>query len=254
MPTGAVGFEMGLTPKTRSLKRASQDSSGTSLLKSFKLAHSQLIILLTVITITVITITSHLMGQATVAAQEATPVYVDIDTAGVHQPAIDTLKEGGFFDGTECGVQRFCPNDPMTRWVMAVWLIRAHYGTDNIGDTNSTFADVDDLLWWAPHTQRLAELGITQGCDVFPLRYCPQDTVTRAQMASFLVRYLNLDPAPSAGFTDTENNVHATNIDAIAAAGITKGCATQPLRYCPDHPVTRGQMATFLLRAFNTQP
>lgn len=233
----------------RRLNRASRDSSGTHHRRLFSIRYNQLLVLLTIVTISF-----HLIGSSTVAAQQPTPVYVDIDTAGVHQPAIDTLKEGGFFDGTECGVQRFCPNEPMTRWVMAVWLIRAHYGADNVGDTNSTFADVDDLLWWAPHTQRLAELGITQGCDVFPLRYCPQKTVTRAQMASFLVRYLNLDHAPSAGFTDTGNNVHAANINAIAAAGITSGCATQPLRYCPDRPVTRGQMATFLLRAFNIQP
>ena len=33
------------------------------------------------------------------------------------------------------------------------------------------------------------------------------------------------------------------------AAGVTSGCATDPLRYCPDRDVTRGQMAVFLLRA-----
>jgi len=188
-----------------------------------------------------------------IAQEQTTREYIDIDDAGVHQPAINALKDGGFFDGTECEVGVFCPKEPMTRWVMAVWLMRAEYGSDNLGDTYPLFTDVNQDLWWAPHVLRLAELGITQGCAVFPLRYCPDEPVTRAQMASFLARYLNLDPSPPAGFADTTRSVHAAAIDSIAAAGITKGCATQPLRYCPDEPVTRAQMATLLYRALDTR-
>lgn len=73
-------------------------------------------------------------------------------------------------------------------------------------------------------------------------------------MATFLTRALNLDPASQAGFTDTEGNVHAAGIDALASAGITVGCATDPLRYCPDQPVTRAQMATFFHRALTLHP
>ena len=55
------------------------------------------------------------------------------------------------------------------------------------------------------------------------------------------------DPA---GFADVAaRSVHAAAIDALYAAGITTGCATEPLRYCPDQPVIRAQMATFLTRA-----
>ena len=71
-------------------------------------------------------------------------------------------------------------------------------------------------------------------------------------MASFLVRALNLDQASSAGFVDVDpGSVHARAIDALAAAGVTLGCGTDPLRYCPDEPVTRAQMASFLVRALN---
>ena len=95
---------------------------------------------------------------------------------------------------------------------------------------------------------------ITLGCATNPPRYCPDRSVTRAQMASFLVRALQLPPAPTpAGFTDTEGNTHQANIDTLAAARITLGCDTDPLRYCPDQPVTRAQMATFLHRALNYQ-
>ena len=94
--------------------------------------------------------------------------------------------------------------------------------------------------------QRLAELRVTEGCATSPARYCPDNPVTRGQMATFLARAFDLEPAPTAGFFDTFGHVHAANIDALAAVGITAGCAAEPARYCPNGLVTRGQMATFL--------
>ena len=76
--------------------------------------------------------------------------------------------------------------------------------------------------------ERLAELGVTTGCATGPARYCPHDSVTRAQMATFLTRAFDLDPASSFGFVDTEGNTHVASIDALAAAGVTAGCATGP--------------------------
>ena len=68
-------------------------------------------------------------------------------------------------------------------------------------------------------------------------------------MATFLVRAFGLETAGTAGYADTDGHTHEANIDALTTAGITAGCATDPPRYCPDQPVTRGQMATFLARA-----
>ena len=116
-----------------------------------------------------------------------------------------------------------------------------------LGDiTGHQFAD--EIVW-------LAEQGITRGCSQQPLRYCPQDPVTRAQMATFLTRALNLQtPQQPAGFQDVNPaSVHAPSIEALYAERITLGCAQQPLRYCPQDPVTRAQMATFLTRALNLQ-
>ena len=72
-----------------------------------------------------------------------------------------------------------------------------------------------------------------------------------SQVASFLQRAFRLSPAVPAGFTDTGGNTHELDIDALAGAGITAGCGAVPLRYCPDRPVTRAQMATFLHRALD---
>ena len=182
--------------------------------------------------------------------EPADEIFSDIaDTPSVHRRAVQTLSDEGVLDGTGCGRGRLCPQDHLLRWEMAVWLVRVvDDGVDPLPTGRSRFSDVDADEWWSPHVERLAELGITEGCTTEPLSYCPDQPVTRAQMASFLVRAFKLPRAGSAGFVDTAGSVHARNIDAIYAAEITIGCATIPLTYCPDQSVTRAQMASFLIR------
>ena len=193
-----------------------------------------------------------LVAAAIVAMGALAAAGFDDDEGTVHEPAIDALADLGVVAGTECGTDLICPGGEIERRVMAVWLVRA------LGESPSTtptrFADVDADAWWAPYVERLAELRVTQGCATGPARYCPNRSLTRGQMATFLARAFDLEPAPAAGFFDTFGHVHAANIDALAAAGITAGCATEPARYCPDDPVTRGQMATFLARALGLVP
>ena len=185
---------------------------------------------------------------APAAAQGASGAFSDDDGAYYEAP-FDALAERGILAGTECAEGQICPDDPIERSTMAVWLGRALTGSEP-ADTGATrFADVDAGHWTVPHIERFAELGVTQGCATDPLRYCPDDNVTRDQMAAFLVRAFDLDDAPSAGFADTAGHYFETEIDQVAAARITLGCASQPLRYCPNQDVTRGQMATFIARA-----
>lgn len=175
--------------------------------------------------------------------------FSDTDEAAVHREAIEALDDAGILRGTGCGTQRLCPNDPLPRWAMAVWLVRALDGRDPPHTPTPRFADVPAGWWWRPHVERLAELGVTRGCAREPARFCPQEPVSRAQMASFLQRAFRLTPAPSAGFTDTAGNTHESAIDALAETRITTGCEAVPSRYCPSRTVSRAQMATFLHRA-----
>ena len=104
---------------------------------------------------------------------------------------------------------------------------------------------VDDIIW-------LAEEGITRGCNP-PAndQFCPDRTVTRGQMAAFLVRFLDLTAIdPTISFTDTGGNIFEQDILKLATAGITRGCNAEGTEFCPDRGVTRGQMAAFLVRAF----
>ena len=173
--------------------------------------------------------------------------YLDV-TGGVHQPGIEVLAQRELFEGTLCGDGMFCPNEPIKRSTVAVWLIRA-LQVEPTALSTSRFADVDADDWWAPYVERLAELEVTVGCKRDPLRYCPDSSVTRAQMASFLVRAFGVEPGMSADFTDIEGTSHTSNINALAAARITAGCKKIPLSYCPSKAVTRAQMATFMARA-----
>ena len=117
-----------------------------------------------------------------------------------------------------------------------------------------TFVD-DDNNTHEGMIEAIVSLGITAGCDPQDLaRYCPDESVTRAQMASFLMRALSLPPGPER-FADDDGSVHEAGVNAVAAAGITLGCdPNDPVRFCPETPITRGQMAAFLQRAFELDP
>ena len=196
---------------------------------------------------------------------EADEGYSDIADAGGHRQNVEALQERGILEGTECDPGEFCPTEPIQRWVMAVWLVRAVDDAEPDPAGSSRFSDVDAGEWWLPYVERLADLEITVGCAVEPARYCPTDPVTRQQMASFLVKAFHLEPAPMASlqvrasplaptpvnrFIDvSEGNSHLAAINVLAAAGITAGCGREPARFCPGDATTRAQMATFLARA-----
>jgi hypothetical protein len=122
------------------------------------------------------------------------------------------------------------------------------------GETGTTgsFADTAGSVF-ANDIEWLADSGITSGCNP-PANtlFCPDDPVTRGQMAAFLHRALpDLDDSgPISNFADTSGSVFKADIDWLAATGVTRGCNPPTNnRFCPDDPVTRGAMAAFLVRA-----
>ena len=188
-------------------------------------------------------------GSGLVAAVSG---FSDVGEGSVHAPAVEALASEGVFEDTECGPGLFCPGEPILRWEMAVWLVRVlDGGAEPEAVDSSRFADVDAGVWWAPYVERFAELEVTRGCDTDPLRYCPEEAVNRAQMASFLVRAFSLGAGPPAGFSRCQGSggTHSANIDALAVSGVTRGCTDT--MFCPGRDTTRAQMATFLHRARN---
>ncbi|MBI3175949.1 MAG: S-layer homology domain-containing protein [Chloroflexi bacterium] len=115
-----------------------------------------------------------------------------------------------------------------------------------------TFNDVPINYWSWQFVERLYSAGVTGGCSNSPMLYCPGTTVTRDQMAVFLLRGehgSSYTPPAATGsmFADVPQNYWAAAwIEQLATEGITGGCGNG--NYCPSLPVTRDQMAVFLLR------
>jgi hypothetical protein len=108
------------------------------------------------------------------------------------------------------------------------------------------FTDIDSSIFKSD-IEWVYLKGITSGCSA--TLYCPLAPVTRGQMAAFLSRALNLPTTATDYFTDDNGTIFETNINRVAAAGITSGCTATT--YCPNANVTRGQMAAFLARALH---
>jgi subtilisin family serine protease len=143
---------------------------------------------------------------------------------------------------------KFCPAQPVTRGQMATFLSRAA----SQPPTDADFFDDDEASIHEQGINRLAQANIARGCTTES--FCPNDPVTRGQMAAFLSRALDLPSGAIDAFTDDSGDVHEAAINALAARGITGGCdAGQPERFCPDDTVTRAQMAAFLTRMIDAR-
>lgn len=170
--------------------------------------------------------------------------FID-DNGNLHEANIEAIAIQGITLG--CNIERtaYCPDLKLNRAQMASLLARAFDlppGTDG-------FADVSQSNVHSNSISALATAGITQGCAAGPDLFCPWDLVSRAQMASFMARALELDPDPNIQFDDVnEASPHGVNITAIAGAGITLGCDATGQSFCPENSVTRAQMASFLAR------
>lgn len=117
------------------------------------------------------------------------------------------------------------------------------------------FADVPMSFWARSHIHAIYRAGVTSGCGSDPLVYCPASVVTRAQTAVFLGvagHPAGFTPPLPTGtlFADVPASYWAAAwIEQLWADGLTAGCAPDPLRYCPDLPLSRAEMSVFLLTA-----
>jgi reprolysin-like metallo-peptidase family M12B/S-layer family protein len=177
--------------------------------------------------------------------------FLDVPQGHLFYNEIGKLSARGITVG--CGGSNYCPEALVTREQMAVFIIRA------MGDFNpplpgsQRFADVPATNPFYAFIEQMAVRQITAGCGGG--NYCPAAAVTREQMASFLIKALGVFN-PALPTSQRYGDVPPTNpfyafIDQMAALGITSGCSASPSLYCPTAGVTRGQMAVFLVRAFN---
>jgi len=182
-------------------------------------------------------------------------VFSDVPLSYWANNYINRLYAAGITGGCSTTPLSYCPENTVTRAQMAVFLLKGIHGssyTPPAVGASTGFTDVATDYWAAAWIKQLAAEGITGGCGTGV--YCPDATVTRAQMAIFLLRTKHgssySPPAATGVFTDVPVGYWADKwIEQLAVEGITGGCGTGI--YCPDSSVTRAQMAVFLVKNFS---
>ena len=153
------------------------------------------------------------------------------------------MQESGITLG--CGNDAYCASDSVTRAQMATFLVRA---LELAPDATNYFSDDNGNIHEA-NINALRSAGVTLGCNAEGTLFCPSDTVTRAQMASFLVRALGYPISGTDHFTDDNGNTHEDNINTLRENEVTLGCNAGGTLYCPNDSVRRDHMAAFIHRA-----
>jgi endonuclease YncB( thermonuclease family) len=170
------------------------------------------------------------------------------DDDNAHQGAIEAIATEGVTLGCNPpGNYLFCPDDNVTRGQMAAFINRAR----NLPATSSDFFADDAGSTFEDDINRMAAAGITRGCNP-PANdeFCPDDDVTRGEMAAFLVRAFTLPSTSTDHFNDDDGSTFETDINRLAESAITRGCnPPSNTQFCPQDPIIRAHMATFLARA-----
>jgi glucose/arabinose dehydrogenase len=179
--------------------------------------------------------------------------FRDVPSSNPFWRQIEILYANGITSGCSSNPLLYCPLATVTRDQMAVFLLVAKHGAGYAPpDATGVFADVPVNYWAAKWIEQLAKEGITSGCGGG--NYCPTQPVTRDQMAVFLLAAKHgtgyAPPEATGVFADVPVNYWAAKwIEQLAEEGITAGCGNG--NYCPTQPVTRDQMAVFLVSTFN---
>jgi len=196
----------------------------------------------------------------TVAAKQ---FFNDVPNGLWAKPWVDAVYAWGVMDPYPDGQpDLFSPDVPVTRAYIAQFWGKAYHGPDFIPPpaTGSVFNDVPADYWAAPWIEQLYHDGFTKGCSEDPPLYCPDDDVKRSEVAVFILRALHgssyYPPDPTGHvFDDAPYEYWGTKwVEQLAKEGITSGCSLNPPLFCPENPVTRGEMSVFLLRAFGIYP
>jgi len=213
--------------------------------------------------------------------------FSDVPRSEPFYAKIETALHAGIASG--CGGTKYCPGGTVSRAQMAIFLARGIAGSgERIPSTgtllgapyscgtggHSLFADVLPTDPACKSVHYIASNNVTLGCGV--LKYCPDDTVTRDAMASFIAKAtvapqggsaipLTYGPDPNTGlsyscdpgspsihFTDVPvTNTFCKDVHYLWAKGIVSGCTATT--YCPGQTVARDAMAKFLSNGFGLQ-
>lgn len=187
--------------------------------------------------------------------------YTDVPTTHYFYPDIEGLAHYGV--AYACGTNQYCPDTVSSRIDFGVLLMQAvHRGPYTTPScTTDPFSDTPCSVWYGPFINEMKQRGITSGCSA--TSYCGVNPTTRADAAVFITRALHtpgwVPPACTQTFADvqcvatptTPKHYAADYISEFYRLGLTAGCSSSPLSFCPGDSITRGTAAAFLSRAFD---
>ncbi len=189
--------------------------------------------------------------------------FADVPSGFLFYPFIENIFHNGVTGG--CGGVNYCPANSTLRKQMAVFLLKSALGAGYVPPAATGIFDDVAADAFQPWIEDLYNRGITGGCaggpPPAPISYCPDAEVKRKQMAVFLLKTLlgsgYVPPAATGIFDDVPADGFQAFIEDLYNRGITGGCAggppPAPISYCPENPVTRGQMSAFLVKTFLLQ-
>ena len=175
--------------------------------------------------------------------------FADVE-GGPHADDIRFIVDRGLTIGCDSEGPRYCPDRDVTRAEIAIFLARA-LDLDTTLAYRGVFTDVPQDAPYAPHVEVIGALGYSDTGVGEPYR--PNDPLLRSEMAVFLQKAFRLntpDDITVSSFSDIAPEAsYLEAVEAVLTAGITRGCGTDPLHYCPRDTVRRDTMASFLARA-----
>jgi hypothetical protein len=187
--------------------------------------------------------------KVTIVQRATLKVFEDVAPADVSFDAVNSLLRKAITAGCGSTPPRFCPSDTITRGQLAIFLSRLLKGGDHFSAPDKPyFTDVPPQHVYFRWIQQTAALGIHVACGSDD-KFCPEQVVSRAEMAAFLVqaRFLGqkLDFSAKPVYADVpQSHKFFSYIQKTKALGIA-GCSNAA--FCPDKAVTRAEMAGFLM-------
>ena len=183
-------------------------------------------------------------------ATKAGERFHDVSADAYYAAAVGWMVEHKITAG--CEEANFCPGNPVSRQQSITFLWRAagsprpdRPGSEIFNDVNAA-SYADAAIGWA------AEAGVTSGCrqatDSAPADFCPRQPISRAQLSTFLYRYVGADHRSDAQvFEDVDPDAtYANPVAWMAAHRITTGCSGSS--FCPQQTATRAHVPVFLYR------
>ena len=176
--------------------------------------------------------------------EQACP-FVDVSSDSYYYDAVLWAVMNSITKGTSATT--FSPDVSCTRAQVVTFLWRA--AGEPTGSTNSGFSDVPADQYYSNAVTWAVGKGITYG--VGNGRFAPDETCTRAQIVTFLWRYMGSPIASvNSGFFDVPLNLYySAPVTWAVANGVTNGVGSG--KFAPDETCTRAQIVTFLYRARN---